>query len=685
MYQMVPNEATQYVGIVLLLQHFRWTWIGLLAIDDENGEKFVQVLTPLLIQNGICPAFIERTPSITNVHDTTDLYFTLIEKYPVVMENRASVVVVNGEYPSMQNIRFMIYGVLLMYSTTPSGKVWIVTSQWDFASLTFQKNWDLQPFHGALSFAVHSKEPLKFQNFLQNVRINWATGDSFIQNFWEHAFNCSLSTSDAAERVGTCTGEEKLESLPGPFFEMSMMSHSYSIYNAAHAAAHALHALSEHRSKHKLFGTRGRMNRQTMQPWQLHPLLGNVLFNNSAGDTVRFDENGELMTEFDIINWITLSNSSFIKVKVGKLDPRAPVGKKLTIVDDMIVWHGHFNQVLPVSLCNNHCNPGYQRQRKEKEPFCCYECISCPEGKISDQLDMDACVSCPEDHYANQGQSQCVPKILVFLSFEEPLGIILTFLALLLSLLTALVFAVFIKHQDTPIVKANNLSLTYILLVSLILCFLCSVLFIGQPNPVSCLLCQTAFSIVFSMSVSSVLAKTVTVVLAFVASKPTNLFRKWLGKKLAYAIVFSCSFVEVGICSLWLWTSPPFPDVDMHSLTGKIILQCNEGSEVMFYCALGYMGFLAAVSFTVAFLARKLPDTFNEAKFITFSMLIFCSVWLTFVPTYLSTRGKDMVAVEIFSILASSAGLLGCIFLPKCYIIVLKPELNSKENLIRNK
>lgn len=258
------------MGIVLLLQHFRWTWVGLLAVDNENGEKFMQALAPMLIQNGICPAFIERTPGMSYAHDITDLFFVLIEKYPVMMESRIKVFVVDGEYPSMENMRFIIYGALLMHSPTPNGKVWIVTSQWDFSSTTIQKNWDLKPFHGALSFAVRSKEPPGFQNFLRSLRTTWARGDGFIQHFWEHAFNCSLNASNALLMdVNTCTGEEELESLPGPFFEMSMISHSYSVYNAAQAVARVLHAVFEYRSKYTLFGNRRGLNDQTMQPWQV--------------------------------------------------------------------------------------------------------------------------------------------------------------------------------------------------------------------------------------------------------------------------------------------------------------------------------------------------------------------------------------------------------------------------------
>lgn len=82
------------------------------------------------------------------------------------------------------------------------------------------------------------------------------------------------------------------------------------------------------------------------------------------------------------------------------------------------------------------------------------------------------------------------------------------------------------------------------------------------------------------------------------------------------------------------------------------------------HCVLPFLSILGLLGFS----GRKLPDTFNEAKFLAFSMLVLCSIWITFPPVSDSTKGKVMVAVEIFLILASRVGLQGCTFAPNSII-----------------
>ncbi|XP_054850402.1 vomeronasal type-2 receptor 26-like [Eublepharis macularius] len=683
---MSPTEAHQNTGIIRLLLHFQWKWVGLFAADDDSGENFVKVLEPLLSQNGICLALMRKIPNKSNWNDLDYLNDIFLSTYLPFRGSNANTFIFYGDSVAL-TASILIFLSNPNYKENASlRKVWIMTSQIDFALTGLQRAWDFEIFHGSIAFTIPSNEPYGFQNFLQNIKPYKKQEDGFLKEFWEQAFDCFYPNPQEPVDVSEiCTGEERLGSLPESLFEMCMTGHSYSIYNAVYAVAHAIHVLYSFRCNQRTVKGGQRTELKDVQPWQIHRFLQVIAFNNSAGEIVSFNDKREMGAALDIMNLVTFPNKSFHRVKIGQVNSNAPEGQEFIIQENMIVWQTIFNQVLPLSVCNDYCKPGYHKKKKEGEKFCCYNCVPCPEGKISSQKDMDDCIKCPSDQYPTKDQDGCIPKRMSFLTFKEPLGISLASAAVSLALITIMVLGTFIKHKDTPVVKANNRDITYILLIALLLCFLSSLLFLGQPTKVTCFLRQSSFSIIFSMAVSCVLAKTITVVVAFMATRPKSSMRKWVGKRLANSVVLSCSLIEAGICMLWLGISPPFPDFDMLYLTKEIIVECYEGSVLIFYIVLGYMGLLSIISLSVAFLARKLPDAFNEAKFITFSMLIFCSVWLSFIPTYLSTRGKYMVAVEIFSILASGAGLLGCIFSPKCYVILVRPELNRREKLFMNK
>ncbi|XP_040203257.1 vomeronasal type-2 receptor 26-like [Rana temporaria] len=414
---------------------------------------------------------------------------------------------------------------------------------------------------------------------------------------------------------------------------------------------------------------------------RLHRYVRTVKFKNCHNQDVMFNEKGELPSEFILVNMVFFDpDTSNWNVVLKLVQMTNDFSKRKTEeVAEVSYWK---QGKVPKARCGYPCPPGSRKVPTEGIHICCYHCVPCSDGEISNKTDSDICHQCPVDTLPDKRKITCIPKTYDYLSYETNIiALAFYFISILCSAETLSILTLFIIFRDTPIVKANNRTVSFILLNAILLSFLCVFFFLGRPVDITCMLRQISFGIFFSIAVSSVLAKTITVCIAFRASKPGSYWKKWVGEKTSNSVVIIGSSVQVLICVVWLSVSPPYQEYDMDSYPGKIIIQCNEGSVIGFYSMLGYLGFLAAVSFLLAFMVRTLPDSFNEAKYITFSMLVFCSVWIAMIPAYLSTRGKYMVAVEVFAILTSSAGLLGCIFFPKCYIIIIQPQRNTRKNI----
>ncbi|XP_030050714.1 vomeronasal type-2 receptor 26-like [Microcaecilia unicolor] len=662
-YRTVPSEMHLCAGIVRLLKHFGWTWVGIIASEDESSLRAIQILREGIEQNGGCIAFIKLF--INNKLNV----ITMVKIYKIIMDSYMLPIKVIILYTNAENI-FHIPVFLMI-----PGKVWITKTE---LNMPLKVKGKPNIKNNTLSFAIVQKKISSFTKFIQEVNFTLLPSDDFTKQWWTGL----CDNQCPKDIIRSCNSDVKLSAiLP---CNTNYIKKSNSVYNAVYALAHALHDMLMSGFGNNITWSREMWKLSDYLPWKLHHYLKNVHFKNNLDEEIFFTENRDLNTGYNIINLVHLPNGVLHREIVGSYNPYASQGQDFIINEKAIVWESSFTQTPPQSKCSESCLPGFRKSARERQPICCYDCIPCPQGEISNQSDMDNCVKCQDDHWPNHKRDTCIPKPTIFLSYEEALGMALTISSIFFFLINTIILGIFIIHRDTPIVRANNRDISYILLISLMICFQCSLMFIGRPEPVTCILRHTTFGMTFSISLSSILAKTITVVMAFHATKPGSKLRKWMGSRISYTIILSCSIFQFILCLIWLFTAPPFPYLNMQSETGSILIECNEGSMIAFYCVLGFLGFLAGISFIIAFLSRNLPDSFNEAKYITFSMLVFCSVWITFIPTYLSTRGKYMVAVEIFAIQASSLGLLGCIFMPKCCIILLRPDMNSRQYVTKN-
>ncbi|XP_040272498.1 extracellular calcium-sensing receptor-like [Bufo bufo] len=695
-FRTVPSDAFQSRGLAQLVLNFGWTWIGLVAIDNDYGQQGIQMIKRDIIKAGACLAFTENIVSSRQDRNTPHIA-------RVVKDSSATAVVI---FSTDIDLAYVLDEMLRQNIT---GKVWIASEAWATSPFLSVLKYSRLLF-GTIGFALHSGTMPGFGDFLNRINPSMVVGREWIKIFWEEVFGCKfldekIPKVHSNSSIKECTGQESLENIQNSYNDISGLRVTYNIYTAVLVIAKALHDLSKCKKGDGPFLNGTCADIENFKPWQLLQYVKKLRLSMSSGRQLFFDENGDPPAAYDIVNWHLSPEGKLQQVKVGSYDTSITSGNVFIINTSHVQWgtKDHGNIVIcirnfisnlpsclwannpskvPVSVCSPSCPTGFRKAASIGKPLCCFQCIRCPSGEISNKTDAIQCTKCPWDMWPNPTHDHCVPKTKEYLSYEDPLGITLTATSISSSLVPVAIFVLFIHYRTTPIVRANNYSLSCLLLLSLLLCFLCSLVFIGYPHHEKCILRQVTFGVVFALCVSCILAKTIMVVLAFKATRPDSQLRKWTSPRVSYLIVISCIIIQTFLCIMWLSFSPPFLEVKSETNSAVLIIECNEGSSLAFWSMLGYLGLLAFISFIVAFLARRLPDNFNEAKFITFSMLAFLSVWMSYIPASLSSRGKYMVAMEIFAIQSSTWSLVICMFLPKCFIIVFRPNMNSREKLM---
>uniref|UniRef100_A0A3Q1J0N0 G-protein coupled receptors family 3 profile domain-containing protein n=1 Tax=Anabas testudineus TaxID=64144 RepID=A0A3Q1J0N0_ANATE len=626
-FRTMPSDFYQARAFAQLAIRYKWNWIGTVAINTNYGLSAIKEETQ---GAGVCLSFTEILNRENIVSDSRRAALT-------IQASTAKVILIFAWYTDVWEL------FLQLGNINVTGRQFLASEAWSTSGDILQDPVTRKVASGVLGIAIRSSTIPGFENYLRSLKPSNRPDDMFLRKLWENVFGCRpvVTPFSTYTALPPCNGTESLEGIQHPFTYTSQLRVTYNVYLAVYAAAHALHSLlCPIRDSPLGENSSTCFFPKDIKPIELLQQLNQVNVTTPQGESFSF-HGADITPKYDLVNWQNTPEGKLKLVLIGRVD-----GFDIHLNESAIQWSTGSNQV-PVSVCSEGCAPGTRMANRKGEPVCCFDCIPCAEGEISNKTGSPQCDRCPLEFWSNAEKTACVPRQLDFLSYNETLGITLTTVAVSGVAVTTAVFVVFIYYPS---------------------CFFFQ---------------QAAFGISFVLCVSCLKVKTIVVLAAFRSARPgAEALMKWFGpgQQRGSVCIFTC--IQVVICFIWLSLSPPVPQPDLQIPGLKVTLKCAMVSVVGFSLVLGYIGLLACTSLLLAFLARKLPDNFNEAKLITFSMLIFCAVWVAFVPAYVSSPGKYAVAVEIFAILASSYGLLFCIFAPKCFIILLRPEKNTKKHLM---
>ncbi|KAM8952989.1 G-protein coupled receptor family C group 6 member A-like [Pelodytes ibericus] len=664
----VASDADLSKDLAMLIKKFKWTYVGIISNDDDYGHSILNTLTLYLDSEYVCIAFHEEIPADVGNPSVNEAIREAIDK---IKKSPARGIVLVLKEP----IVMKFFKEIIKQNIT---RTWIGTDSWSTSREVTSMD-GIDTVGDILGFAFKLGKVPGFRTYLQTLPVKHNTTNFFIDEYRQLRFGCTDEYLKYKECLSVspnnCTKSDTINfksplacsianiSLASDEYLNSKIEQdaSYSTYLAVKAIVQALR---------RMLCSNGICTKNiSFAPWELLHELKKVHFSDKY-ENFFFDENGNANTGFDLLSWHLVNGTLQYNV-IGDV-------RSIQFNSSKIIWNTPYNKV-PDSKCSESCVPG--QYKIHSDISCCYNCAPCAEGYYSTDYDQSQCAKCPDEQWSQNGSSYCQNRTIEYFHWTDPFAIILTSFAATGVLLVLIIGNVFLKNVTTPAVKTAGGVYTCVMNLSLLASFATTIFFIGEPTDLTCKIRQPLYGISFTLCVSCILIKSFRIVLAFELGERLHYHIKFTYQPVL--IIVTLMGVQVTICTLWLGLNGP--SVKILDRGPQVhLIQCNEGSYLAYGTMLAYTGLLAFICFVLAYKERKLPNKYNEGRFITFSMLIYLFVWFAFTPIYITTAGVYLPAVELVAIFASNYGVICCHLIPTFYVIFFKKNQNNREEYLQS-
>ncbi|XP_075441223.1 LOW QUALITY PROTEIN: metabotropic glutamate receptor 6-like [Ascaphus truei] len=660
--RVVPPDSYQAQAMVDIVKALGWNYVSTLASEGNYGESGVEAFVQISREaGGVCIAQSIKIPREPRPGEFDKVIRRLLET-----PNARGIIIFANE----DDIKRVLEAAQQANQT--GHFLWVGSDSWGSKTSPVLRLEEVA--EGAVTILPKRASIDGFDQYFTSRTLENNRRNIWFAEFWEDDFKCKLTRTGAQpeEARRKCTGEERI-SKHSPYEQEGKVQF---VIDAVYAMAHALHNMHTELCPGNI-GVCDRMD--PMDGRLLLQYIRRVNFNGSAGTPVMFNENGDAPGRYDIFQYQMTNESAPSYRMIGQWT------EYLRINIEEMQWSGGQPDI-PSSVCSLPCQPG-ERKKMVKGVSCCWHCELCDGYQF--QLDDLNCQACPFDMRPNLNRTACRPTPIVKLEWHSPWAILPLFSAILGILSTLFVVGTLMRFNDTPIVRASGRELSYVLLTGIFLMYAITFLMMAEPGVVVCALRRLFLGQGMCISYAALLTKTNRIYRIFEQGKRSVSPPRFISPASQLAITFSLICVQLMGTTVWLAVLPPHSVIDYEEQRtpnpemAQGVLKCDM-SDLSLVSCLMYSILLMVTCTVYAVKARGVPENFNEAKPIGFTMYTTCIVWLAFVPIFFGTsQSAEKIYIQTTTLTVSmslSASVsLGMLYVPKVYVILLHPEQNVQK------